>query len=338
MGWGNFNSSLESRKWTVLQKNRSGIVIYPLHDACLAIMQHVSHSHATRGNTRYGTLEGYYSAMLRLHEHNTVYPYDTPLEEEVSRYTAYPGEYGSYKLEWEHQYYGAARFANGSSWCIEPGWEVCCSPPYRYLMSHYSKFSMVIQWLCADPLSIPGLTSYVLSHLQPFISRDPCDTTKPRMVGLSPSQTATTLEALPTEIINDIVSFLPTIPALRLRRCSRSLYAKMCLDQKFWLDHLVSGDLVDYLWDLDMEEIYHKHRMGNWNWKQLAQLLFDAELIESALAKSIHGELDEFTTSFEKASLHKIRFRDAPIGLQNRCRIIKIVKDIEKIEKTEAKA
>jgi len=75
--------------------------------------------------TSYGSLESYYDALLRLHERNTEYPYGTDIEEEVARYNAYPSEYGHYKLEWEHRYYGAARFAGGSSWGLfEPGWEV----------------------------------------------------------------------------------------------------------------------------------------------------------------------------------------------------------------------
>ena len=196
---------------------------------------------------------------------------------------------------------------------------------------------MIIQWLCADPLIIPGLTSYVLSHLQPLICGEPCDTTKPQVIGPLPIHTTTTFEELPTEIINDIVSFLPAIPALRLRRCSRTFYTKMCLDRKFWLHHLVSGDLVDYLWDLDVEEINQKHKIGSWNWKQLAQVLFHAELIESALAKSLRGEVDMWTSAFEKANMHKTEFRDAPIRLQNRCRMIRIVRDIERIEEAEAK-
>ena len=192
---------------------------------------------------------------------------------------------------------------------------------------------MMIQWICADPLSIPGLTSYVLSHLQPIINGEPSDTSKPRVVSLPPTHTATTFEALPTEIMNNIISFLPAIPALRLRRCSSTLYAKISLDQNFWLGHLISGDLVDYLWDLNAETLYEKHKQSSWDWKQLAQVFSHAEIIESALAKSLRGEEDCWTTVFEKASMHKTKFRDAPIGLQNRCRIMKVVRDIERIEK-----
>ncbi len=36
-------------------------------------------------------------------------------------------------------------------------------------------------------------------------------------------------------------------------------------------------------------------------------------------------------------SLEETEFKDAPIGLQNRCRIVRIVKDIEKMDKIEAK-
>lgn len=288
----------------------------PLHDACLEILQRVSLRNATCGNTRYGSLQGHYKAMLRLH---------------LSRYNVLPEEYGSYRFEWEHLYYGAARFTNSWTWCIESGWEVCSLPPSMHHRSPYS--NMIIQWICADPLSIPGLTSYVLIHLQPLISGEPSDTTKPRVVSLPRTHTAKTFEALPSEIINYIVSLLPATPALRLRRCSRTFYAKISLDQKFWLDHLVSGDLVDYLWDLDAEQVHQKHKMGSWNWKQLAQVFLHAELSESALAQSLRGEVDEWTTAFERASMHKTNFRDAPMGLQNRCRIMKVVKDIERIEK-----
>ena len=297
-------------------------------------MERVSLRNATCGNTRYGALEDYYNAMVRLTERNTEWPWDTPLAEELSRSFAYSEEYGSYKLEWEHLYYGAARFADGQSWCIEPGWEVCGLPPSMHHRSPYS--DMIIQWICADTLSIPGLTSYVLSHLQPLISGESCDANKPRVVSLLPTHTATTFEALPSEVINHIVSFLPAIPALRLRRCSSTLHAKISLDQKFWLDHLVSGDLVDYLWDLDAEEIYQKHKQGCWDWKQLAQVFSHAEIIESALAKSLRGEVDMWTTAFEKANMHKTEFRDAPIGLQNRCRMVRIVMDIERIDEAEA--
>ena len=162
--------------------------------------------------------------MLRLHECYTEWPWDTPLAEELSCYIAYPEEYGSFKLVWEHLYYGSAKFANGCSWCIEPGWEICGSPPSMHHRSPYS--DMIIQWICTDLLSIPGLTSYVLSHLQPLIDGEARETTKPREVDLPRMHPTTTFEALPTEIINGIVSFLPAIPTLRLRRCSSRFYAK----------------------------------------------------------------------------------------------------------------
>lgn len=82
----------------------------------------------------HGSLEGCYEALLRLHERTTEYPYGTDIEEEVAKHTAYPSEYGQFKLEWEHQYYGAARFAEGSSWdMFEAGWEVRCCDDVAYL-------------------------------------------------------------------------------------------------------------------------------------------------------------------------------------------------------------
>ena len=118
-------------KWKVFDKNDAGFALYPIHDACLEITHRIAHQHLLYNphsgsrSPEYTSVEAYYGALLRLHERNTQYPYDTEIEDEVAKFTPYPGEYGAYKLEWEHQYYGAARFADGSSWSFEPGWEVC---------------------------------------------------------------------------------------------------------------------------------------------------------------------------------------------------------------------
>lgn len=82
---------------------------------------------------------------------------------------------------------------------------------------------------------------------------------------------------------------------------------------------------------------HKKDKQGSWDWKTLAQILLQPKILQSALALSLHEtENDEITTIFEKMSLEETEFKDAPIGLQNRCRIVRIVKDIEKMDKIEA--
>ena len=123
-------SCFDGLKWRVLDKNDNGVVLYPVHDACLSIIERIAarrsqcERNADGPSSKYATLEGYYEGLLRLHDRNTEYPYGTEIEDEVAKFTAYPSEYGSYKLEWEHQYYGASRFADGSAWSFVPGWEV----------------------------------------------------------------------------------------------------------------------------------------------------------------------------------------------------------------------
>lgn len=56
---------------------------------------------------------------------------------------------------------------------------------------------------------------------------------------------------------------------------------------------------------MDAEKLYPKHKEGYWDWKQLAQSCSHAELIESALAKSLRRKVDCWTTTFEKAEAEK---------------------------------
>lgn len=61
------------------------------------------------------------------------------------------------------------------------------------------------------------------------------------------------------------------------------------------------------------------------------------KIFQSALRSSLLTiENNEITTIFEEMSLEEADFKDALIGLQNRCRIVRIVKDIEKMDKIEA--
>ena len=109
----------------------------------------------------------------------------------------------------------------------------------------------------------------------------------------------------------------------------------------FWRDGLIAGDLVPWLWDLDVKECYAKDRSGSWDWKPLAQTLRRAKIFESALKESVAGgegvaggEANGSERMIERMIIDNVHdtdvtMRDAPLGLQNRCRLLRLVKDIE---------
>ena len=72
---------------------------------------------------KHTSLESYYETLIRLHE-GLKFPYDECFDDEQNMYAPWRLNYGCHKLEWDHGYYGAARFADGSTGNIEPGWEV----------------------------------------------------------------------------------------------------------------------------------------------------------------------------------------------------------------------
>ena len=140
-----------------------------------------------------------------------------------------------------------------------------------------------------------------------------------------------TLELLPNEIVKQIVSFLPVTATLTVRCCSKSLASKVSIDQMFWRDGLIAGDLVSWLWDLEVKECHAKDRSGKWDWKQLAQTLRQAKVFESALKESVAGHEVNGPERNIINNVHDtdVSMRDAPLGLKNRCRLARLVKDIE---------
>ena len=139
------------------------------------------------------------------------------------------------------------------------------------------------------------------------------------------------LESLPNEIVNQIVYFLPVTATLSVKSCSKALASKVSLDQKFWRNALITGDLVPWLWDLDVNECHTKDRSGNWDWKRLAQMLRHAKIFESALKQSMDGRDVDGPQRKIIENIHDtdISMSDAPLGLKNRCRLVRLVEDIE---------
>ena len=61
-------------------------------------------------------------------------------------------------------------------------------------------------------------------------------------------------------------------------------------------------------------------------------------ILENALARSLEaqGIDDDHKTIFEQRVRQGGEFANAPMGLQNRCRLVRIVRDIEKMDRIEA--
>ena len=68
----------------------------------------------------HANLESYYESLIRVHDRLTEFPWEDSLDQEHDIYEPWYSSYGYAKLEWLHGYYGAARFADVSIWCMEP--------------------------------------------------------------------------------------------------------------------------------------------------------------------------------------------------------------------------
>ncbi|KAI9808890.1 MAG: hypothetical protein M1827_007165 [Pycnora praestabilis] len=315
------------RSLRVFDTEDSEHVLYPIHEICLNIMQHVGNRRSCmvgdRDTYALTSVENFYIAMLRLHKRNT---YSGHLDTITSLYWASQG------LEWEHLYYGARYFWFGE-WHVRRGWE----------------------WLAADSLKIDDLTSYVLSHLEHLSVEDrsilhtslnPQDT---RCLP-APTRQASPLETLPQDILNQITGYLQVTALLRLHRCNKTFATRIPLDQCFWREAIISCDLVPFLWDMNTAECRRRDvdededsRIPRWNWKLLAKTLKEEKFVELALNKSIEAtdwqnQAMRIRDGLEVPYTQNLsaKMRDAPLGLSNRCRIVRIVEDIERLDRSEA--
>ena len=64
-------------------------------------------------------------------------------------------------------------------------------------------------------------------------------------------------------------------------------------------------------------------------------------ILEHALARSMEvqgiDDDDDGKTMFERGVRQGGEFQDAPMGLQNRCRVVRIVRDVEKMDRIEGR-
>ena len=213
--------------------------------------------------------------------------------------------------------------------------------------------NIIHQWVCADPLE-PDVTPYVLSKLRRI---EPIETSEPDIFAEATNSKPSAIERLPAEMLQTIASFCDTASFLRLRRCSQIIHAKLPTTQLFWCQALLSGALVDYLWDLDADACLRKNQEqrdpSGWDWERLARSLRQQIILRTALGNHVrrmqmqHFASENYTpylTAFEKQCLQFCtsgqaeaeEFADAPLGLQNRCRIMRMIRDIEVLDRIEA--
>lgn len=84
-------SCWEGKRWQLLEKRALGSVLYPLHQTCIETVRRVAQynrlCNAPHNTVDHTSLQGYYEALLRLHDPLTSWPYDDPgAEEQLSRF------------------------------------------------------------------------------------------------------------------------------------------------------------------------------------------------------------------------------------------------------------
>lgn len=131
-----------------------------------------------------------------------------------------------------------------------------------------------------DPLCGADLTSFVLGLLQPV--GQPKEE-KALFLGKECPAVGNGLISLPTEILDRIVTFLPLSSIFALRCVSSYFPTRISLNQHFFREHVLNGQLVPYLWDLDIQAFRDMQRSipvgadpnEYWDWRRLGRYLKD---------------------------------------------------------------
>jgi hypothetical protein len=130
------------------------------------------------------------------------------------------------------------------------------------------------------------------------------------------------IERLPTELLDEVCSYLPARTVIRLHRLSSLLALKVPLDNAFWRDGLRGGSLHPHIWDLDTKRIEMLRQESNitfsatgWDWRSVAKLL----------------AMKQFPVTGRDS-----RLDDMPHGFWNRCRIWSIIEEALDYETTVA--
>ncbi|RMJ10590.1 hypothetical protein CDV36_009803 [Fusarium kuroshium] len=260
-------------------------ILFPLHDGCLTILEHVLTWRA-RLSPEGGSppsLMDVYKALCAQFACNV---------QEKRRIAKESGFYGStdymeYGLEFDHGYYGAREF-----WASE-GWEP----------------TKTNEWYCNDPINVQHLSEFVSTLLAEKPSTAGHEDYARAKTSFEPNLKAPlrpSLDSLPREILDLVASFLPTQSTLRLRVCSKTLMSHIALDQQFWRRQLLDGCVAPHIWDLSDVDRYSKSlvtaadkTLGHHDWEGLVRKLAQRDRIIK-----------------EDESMPP-----PPWGLRNRCRI-----------------
>ncbi|KAI9833530.1 MAG: hypothetical protein M1826_007144 [Phylliscum demangeonii] len=284
--------NLGSSKKEVYRHDAGGFAYFPVHIACLSIAERIFEQRRRRGpgdasDTGRGTkptcLESLYDRVNR-QSHDDESPRDFHCA-----------------VNWPHGYYGA-QACQGQKMVVEAGRR------NRGPSQESGHVERPERWLCADPVYVPDLTNFILSHLQPVRAKDDDDVTA-AMNNLTP-RSLSPPECLPTDLLDHTASYLSFADTLALARISKRLHQRL-LTQKWWREALIAGDAVGYLWDLDPVHCRTKDTDTDaaakpWDWRALARQLAARDCFDDAHAG----------------------FKHTPRGLRNRQRIWKILLDV----------
>ena len=158
------------------------------------------------------------------------------------------------------------------------------------------------------------MTAYILSKLEdiPAGEAEAVSSLKKSESTAPASSTTSILEALPLECVEQICNELPLSSVFSLRLSCKGFGSSVALSQGFWRKRLLSGRLFA-MQDLDLAMVNERwNEIKDKDWRRLVRTLTRYENFYAGEGGS--GTLGE---------LH-----DAPIGLKNRMRIIKIMEGI----------
>ncbi|KAM3087393.1 hypothetical protein ACMFMG_001488 [Clarireedia jacksonii] len=301
-----FFCGLDCRTYRVMHadSNGTGDVLFPIHDACLELVDRALRfkNAQTPMSANPITLETFWNALCKR------YSMMMEIRGQRSSNPRLRQDYGYYGLEWEHDFFGAREFQDYNGWVGAHGHE----------------------WLCADPLQVPPLTTFALGLLSPISPQDTQSyAVKPRVIAegtSSPSEeeplmlqkSEAYLQDVPVEIVRRIASYLSISSIFALRLSCRKLASMIPLDPQFWYERLIQYSLIPYVWDLDIAACAAKNAQlrevvaselepgisTRWDWKRLAHRL---------------SRMDNYISSEEVMST------GVPFGFRNRCRIWKII-------------
>jgi hypothetical protein len=126
---------------------------------------------------------------------------------------------------------------------------------------------------------------------------------------MPPTREPKGLERLPTELLDEICSYVPAQSVIALHQTSKALAIHIPLDTAFWRNSLRGGSLHPHIWDLDTRRIERRLSQSHglpaeptdsWDWRSAARLL---------ATKRFH------------ISGRDTRLDDVPNGFWNRCRV-----------------